>query len=203
MTDLPAGALRTRDAKVWKRDPYDYYREPDWCSERLFHVEPFRGGILDPAAGSGAILRSALAAGYRVEGSDLVIRNPALVGTERDWLEACSERFENIVSNPPFKLCDDRRAGTRPFVERCLERAERKVALLLPLSWLTGAERSHWLEQSPLRRVWILSPRPSMPPGHVIDAGEKPGNGKEDFAWYVWQIDFDGRPEISWLRRDA
>ncbi len=200
MTD---GALREKKATVWARDPHDYYREPDWCSERLFQVESFRGDILDPAAGSGAIVRSAIAAGHMAGGSDIVIRNPALVGAQRDWLEPCSLRWDNIVSNPPFGLCDDRKAGTRPFVQRCLERAERKVALLLPLSWLTGAERSCWLEQSPLRRVWILSPRPSMPPGRMVDSGQKPSNGTADFAWFVWQIDFDGRPEISWLRRNA
>lgn len=195
------GQLKARKSAVWKREPHDWYQEPSWCSARLFQVEPFRGGILDPAAGAGTIVKAALSAGHRAEGSDLVIRNPALV-TERDWLEACSERFENIVSNPPFKLCDDKRARTYPFVQRCLERAERKVALLLPLAWITGMERSRWFQQSPLRRIWVLSPRPSMPPGHILAAGKKPGNGKTDFAWYIWQIDYDGQPEIAWLRRD-
>lgn len=43
----------------------------------------------------------------------------------------------------------------------------------------------------------------AMPPGHVIDAGQKPGNGTTDYAWFIWQIDYDGKPEIGWLRRDA
>jgi len=196
------GALRKRDSQLWTREPHDWYQEPSWCSERLFQEEPFRGGILDPAAGAGTILRSAIAAGYHVEGSDLVIRNPALVHTERDWLEACSTRFDNIVSTPPFGICDDKRAGTFPFVQRCLERAERKVALLLPSKWIHGDERSRWLQTTPLRRVWFLTPRSSMPPGHVLAAGGKPGNGTADFAWYLWQIGYDGPAEIRWLRRE-
>lgn len=195
------GALRKRDSSIWAREIHDWYQEPAWCSARLFQVERFRGMILDPAAGAGTIVKTAIAAGYRAEGSDLVIRNPGLV-VERDWLEACSHRFDNIVSNPPFGLCTDRKAGTYPFVQRCLERAERKVALLLPVKWILGESRSQWLATTPLRRVLFLAPRPSMPPGHVLAAGERPGNGKEDFAWYIWQLDYDGRPELGWLRRN-
>jgi hypothetical protein len=33
--------------------------------------------------------------------------------------------------------------------------------------------------------------------------GPEPGNGTADFAWYVWQHDYDGPREICWLRRDA
>jgi len=198
---MDAGPLRKRDASIWKRDPHDYYREPSWCSARLFEVEQFRGRILDPAAGSGAIVRNAHAAGYVAEGSDLVVRNPALA-IERDWLEACSGRWESIVSNPPFALCDDKRAGTYPFVERCLERSTHKVALLLPSKWIQSDQRSRWLEKTGLRRVWFLTPRPSMPPGSMVDAGVKPGNGTADFAWYVWLHGYDGSPEVRWLRRD-
>jgi hypothetical protein len=131
-----------------------------------------------------------------------VIRSATLVEQEpRDWLMPSNRSWYNIVSNPPFGICGDRKLKTYPFVERCLERAERKVALLLPTKWILGDERSRWLEATPLRRVWFLTPRPSMPPGHVIAAGQKPGNGKEDFAWYVWQRDYDGPAEIRWLRR--
>ena len=107
----------------------------------------------------------------------------------------------NIVSNPPFGFCDDRKSRSHPFVERCLERAERKVALLLPANWVQGDMRSRWLERTPLRRVWFLSPRPSMPPGHVLASGAKPGNGTTDYAWFVWQMDYDGATEVRWLRR--
>ena len=198
------GAIRKRDSSLWKREANDWYQEPSWCSERLFQEEPFRGEIFDPAAGAGTIVRSAIAAGFLASGSDLVIRSATLVEQEpRDWLAPSNRSWQNIVSNPPFKLCDHKKTGTFPFVERCLERADRKVALLLPSKWIQGDDRSRWLERTPLRRVWFLTPRPSMPPGHVLAAGQKPGNGTADFAWYVWQRDYDGPAEIRWLRRDA
>lgn len=196
------GPLRKRESSLWARDPHDWYVEPLWCSERLFEVETFRGVICDPACGAGNIIASAMAAGFKhVFGFDVVQREEKFFPVIQDWLTYQGPRFDNIVSNPPFGLCDDRKAGTHPFVEKCLDHAERMVALLLPANWIQGDRRSRWLEQTPLRRVWFLSPRPSMPPGHVLEAGAKPGNGTTDYAWFVWQQDYDGAPEVRWLRR--
>jgi hypothetical protein len=41
-----------------------------------------------------------------------------------------------------------------------------------------------------------------MPPGYVIAAGEKPGGGKMDFCWLVFEQGFADEPELRWLRRD-
>jgi hypothetical protein len=41
-----------------------------------------------------------------------------------------------------------------------------------------------------------------MPPSHVIKAGEKPGGGKVDFAWLVFEHQFFGMPQMAWLHRD-
>ena len=196
------GPLRKRESSLWEREANDWYQEPRWCSERLFEEESFRGAVCDPAAGGGNIVLSAMDAGPQVFAMDIVMRNPAIGVITQDWLTYDGEPFDNIVSNPPFGLCDDRKAGTHPFVEKCLAKATRKVALLLPANWIQGDKRSRWLERTPLRRVWFISPRPSMPPGHVIAAGVKPGNGTTDYAWFVWQQDYDGPAEIRWLRKE-
>lgn len=197
------GPLRKRESSLWQREADDWYQEPRWCSQRLFEEEAFRGTVCDPACGGGNIVLSAGAAGLLTWGFDVVWRTDSLDVKIHDWLCYDGDPFDNIVSNPPFGLCDDRKAGTHPFVEKCLAKAERKVALLLPANWIQGDKRSRWLEQTPLRRVWFISPRPSMPPGQVIAAGGKPGNGTTDYAWFVWQADYDGPAECRWLRRDA
>lgn len=194
------GPLKKRESSLWTREENDWYREPRWCSDRLFQEEKFTGTILDPAAGGGHIVQSGLDAGLDISGSDLLIRSD-LITVQRDWLEPCSERWDNIISNPPFGLCDDRKTKTHPFVQRCLERANRKVCLLMPANWIQGDTRSRWIEKTPLRRVYFISPRPSMPPGQVLAAGGKAGNGTTDYGWYVWQHDYDGPAEIRWLRR--
>lgn len=197
------GPLRKRESNLWERERNDWYCEPSWCSERLFEAEQFRGEICDPACGGGNIIKSAMLAGLTAWAMDIVQRTDEISVRQQDWLAYDGREFDNIVSNPPFGLCDDRKSKSHPFVEKCLKKARRKVALLLPANWLQGAQRSAWLERQPLRRVYFLCPRPSMPPGHVVAAGVKPGNGTTDYAWLVFQHDYDGVPEIRWLRRSA
>lgn len=201
------GPLRKRESHLWTRDKADWYVEPDWCSARLFEQERFEGIVVDPACGGGNIVRSARGAGLLSIGSDIVRRSQYCTA-EADFLDPAWARIvgvagvENIVSNPPFGLCDDRRSKTHPFVERAIAVATRKVALLLPANWVQGAQRSKWLDQSPLRKVLFIVPRPSMPPGTALAAGMKPGNGTTDYAWFIWLRGYDGAPEIGWLRRD-
>jgi hypothetical protein len=86
------------------------------------------------------------------------------------------------------------------IMQHSLLLAERKVAIVFPVARLNAA---HWIKGTPLRRVWLMTPRPSMPPGHVIAAGHKPGGGKVDFCWLVWEHGCTGAPELHWLRRDV
>jgi hypothetical protein len=183
--------------KKWPRHPDDWYVEPHWVNERLFAVEQFEGRVWDPAAGLGRILQAAQAVGLPTVGTDIVARAADLYQTV-NFLDVPAEpdtTEPNIVCNPPFKLAER-------FVEHALQLVERKVAMLLPAVWVQGQTRSRWLKKSPLRRVWFLAPRPSMPPGPVIATGEKPGSGIQDFAWFVWLKGYDGHPEIRWLDRD-
>jgi hypothetical protein len=187
------GPLRKRESHLWQRDEHDWYIEPIWCSARLFEVEKFEGGIWDPACGSGRIPQAAIDAGLEAVGTDLIARWQRT--KVQDFLQAGTGAF-NIVSNPPFGIAE-------AFVVHALQLAERKVAMLLPANWVQGDKRSRWLEATPLRRVWFLAPRPSMPPGAALAAGQKPGNGTTDYAWFVWLRGYDGHPEVRWLRRDG
>jgi hypothetical protein len=184
-----------KDAGIWARQGEDWYVEPEWCSKRLFETERFDGGIYDPACGMGRIVNSAHDAGWIAFGNDIVSR-----GNYRaiDFLsnEGCECPTPNIVSNPPFDISEQ-------FVKKALLFADQKVVMLLPATWHCGDKRSRWLETTPLRKVLFLTPRPSMPPGHVILAGGKPGGGTKDFAWFIWEQGFEGCPELGWLRRDA
>lgn len=183
-----------RKSHIWDRHPQDWYVEPEWCSRRLFDAEPFEGEIYDPSCGLGRIVMSAEAAGYITYGSDLVARWGRCI-REIDFRSSLTPA-DNIVSNPPFGIAD-------AYARHALKLARRKVALLLPTKWMNSSKRGAWLETTPLERVWLLAPRPSMPPGPVIEAGIKPGNGTTDFAWFVWQHGHNGAPEIGFLRRDG
>lgn len=196
---MQIGQPREKRAQLWERHTDDWYVEPLWCSERLFHVEQFDGAIWDPACGGGNIVKSALASGYHVTATDKVKRwDGARV---LNFLEAELDvgAADNIVSNPPFKHAQE-------FVEVALAIACHKVAMLLPAAWVQGDKRSRWLESTPLETVYFIAPRPSMPPGEVIAAGQKPGNGTTDFAWFVWNLGpfplSPRRPLVKWLRKN-
>ena len=74
-----------------------------------------------------------------------------------------------------------------------------KAALIFPTARLNAA---HWLRELPLRRIWMMTPRPSMPPGHVILGGEKPKGDRRDYCWILLERGYAGRPETHWLHRD-
>ena len=183
----------------YERDPHDWYVENQWTSERLFAAWPFAGTIFDPACGSGRILRAARDAGYQTEGWDIVLRNPLLCDRLVDWFSPEANDVPpdcTLISNPPFSRAQE-------FTELALERVH-VACLLLPLQWMAGDRRTRWLAASPLARVWVLTPRPSMPPGQYVEAGGFVGGGKADYAFYHFDRERrHGAPELHWLRRDA
>ncbi|TAI61591.1 hypothetical protein [Bradyrhizobium sp. Leo170] len=181
---------RPLNAKIWSRADDEWYVEPVWCSERLFAEEQFEGSVYDPCCGTGRIVVSALKAGLKAYGSDLVYRG--WDSTPQDFL-IHRGLHDNIVCNSPF-------ANVQQFAQHALKLARRKVAMIFPVARLNAA---HWNQDTPLARIWLLTPRPSMPPGHVILAGEKPGGGKADFCWLVWSRDHVGPAELRWLHRDG
>jgi len=170
------GPLRKRDSHLWARDAHDFYCEPRWTADRLFQMQPFVGEVIDPACGTGRIVEAARRAHHCAEGWDILDRG--FPGTKvRDFLTVQTP-ICNFVCNPPFQIAEQ-------FVMRALALAHHNVAMLLPATWLLGDRRARWLETTPLVRVLFITPRPSMPPGAVIMAGQKPGNGTTDYAWVV------------------
>jgi hypothetical protein len=61
---------------------------------------------------------------------------------------------------------------------------------------------AHWLDDLPLKSVYLLTPRPSMPPGAWIAAGNKPGGGTQDFCWLIFSKRHRGESQLQWLYRD-
>ena len=199
------GAVRARHSHIFEPETHSHYVEPHWVSSRLFAVEDFgapRAQILDPCAGWGRVLQGARAAGYGVIGADIVDRRsdpdafadfPFVVC---DFLQRSPVRSAwSVVCNPPFD-------HVREFCERALDIAIHKVAVLMPLCRIVAA---HWLENLPLETVWVLTPRPSMPPASYIAAGKRPGGGRPDYCWLIFakQSPTGAQPKLRRLHRDG
>ena len=187
-------AQRVISSRVFARDENEWYVEPSWCSARLFQCEPFIGDIWDPCCGGGRIVHAARESGYRASGSDVADRGFGGVWVA-DFLQIEPlGNVNSIVCNPPFRLME-------AFARHAFSlRTTVKLAMIFPTARLHAA---HWIAALPLRRVWLMTPRPSMPPGTYIAAGGKVGGGKVDYCWLVFERGYDGHPEMRWLRRDG
>jgi hypothetical protein len=197
---------KSKHAHIFAKEPNGHYVEPAWCSTRLFAVERFGpdgATILDPACGFGTILRTAQDAGYQPIGADIVDRRRVDLNIKmvpffkHDFLNGelpIRSPIASIICNPPFDHVQE-------FCERALATAEYKVAMIFLLRRLPAAR---WLARMPLDAIYLLTPRPSMPPGALILAGEKPGNGSQDFCWLLFnKVETRGAPRLRWLTREA
>jgi hypothetical protein len=200
-----AGAAKPRRTHIFARDAYGHYVEPAWCSSRLFAAESFGAPgalVFDPACGWGRIPQAAKAAGYTPIGSDIVDRRAEPQAFTDFQFSACNFLVEppvrsawSVVCNPPFAHVDK-------FCERALDVAIFKVAMLMPLRRLPAA---HWLQRLPLETVYLLTPRPSMPPASCIAAGNKPGGDTKDYCWLIFnkRAAIGREPWQRWLHRDG
>jgi hypothetical protein len=191
---------RKRDSYIFEKAIDGWYVEPEWVSARLFEVETFAATVYDPACGGGNILRAASAAGHYVYGGDVVRRGRP----RREWnflrmnflsaerLSSPPRSDVSIVCNPPFDHVEE-------FCRRACAMVP-KVAMIMLTRRLNAA---HWLHDLPLQSVYLLTPRPSMPPGDWIAAGNKPGGGTQDFCWVCFSRGYTGAPELKWLHRDG
>lgn len=197
-------AIREKKANVWERDGLDWYVEPPFATEALLKVERFAGTIHDPCCGQGNIVSALRAAGYEATGSDVVRRagaeRPWFIG-ECDFLEVAAISQANIVMNPPFF----RAKGAEAFIRKALALATGKVCAFVDVKFLAGTGRANGLfAEHPPHRIWIITPRPSCPPGEYLLAGNKAEGGTADWCWLVWdQTAPKALTHLGWLRRAA
>jgi hypothetical protein len=131
------------------------------------------------------------AAGYEVISTDLVDRGYGEV--RHDFLMEWQPRAPNIVTNPPFKMCEE-------FVRKALSLTTGKVAILARLAWLEGKARRELFENTPLARVWIFAGRLNMTRGELLaDNAPTGGGGMLAFAWFVWDHSHEGPPTLGWV----
>ena len=164
----------------------DFYPTPAWATKALLDHESFKGTIWEPACGDGAMSKVLQAEGYVVHSTDLYDTGYGQPGV--DFLKA-RLRANNIVTNPPYHSAEG-------FLHKALRAAEHKVALLLRLAFLEGANRYKTVfSKCPPSRVWVFSQRVTFYPKDV----ERKGSGTTAYAWFVWDIGADPETELLWF----
>lgn len=167
-------------------DGPDYYPTPAWATHALANNEKFEGDIWESACGNGAMTDVLELYGNRIISSDLYDRGFGDVGI--DFLSS-GQRAANIITNPPFNSAEG-------FVRAGLERADQKLALLLRLAFLEGANRQRTIfSQCPPSRVWIFSERITFYPANAVQKG----SGTTAYAWFVWDKSAPSTTELRWF----
>ena len=160
----------------------DFYATPLNAIEDLIKYEKFEGKIWECACGKGAISEPLIKAGYNVYSSDLINNG---YGEVKDFLKT-NEKFDNIVTNPPFNLATE-------FTLHGLSSVNKKMALLCKLSFLEGKKRASVLfNQNKLKKVLVFSRR----------LGFKKGDAKGGlmaFGLFIYDVNYNGKPTIDWI----
>jgi hypothetical protein len=200
---LRAAPNASRGYKVgnYARAAHDWYVEPRWCVEQLADAVDFAGHtIWDPCAGGGTIPDTFAARDIRTLASDVVERRPNFLDGIHDATAECAPIWLrpgvrlSVVTNPPFKMAEQ-------ITRRMLALADHRVCVLQQLSFLASAARHRLFTEFPPSDVLILSRRPSMPPGAMIEEmGAKAfKGGTTDFCWIVWTKPHDRETRTRWL----
>lgn len=164
------------------RQPNDAYVTPSWCTDLACywlsrHITA-PTVVLDPCAGSGAILDCVRDKWPQCKTIGLDIA-PIRPGIEKcDALTVEWPEHDLIVMNPPYSKAEE-------FVVKALG-YPGPVAALLRLSFLASRKRGAFWRMHPDCTVLVLAKRPSFVGGQTDSC---------DYAWFVWDRDFGRRWE--------
>ena len=173
-----------------QREVKDFYPTPKYVIEALLDNETFEGMIWEPTVGKGNIVDTLKDYGYKnLFASD--IKDYGYTGTQIiDFLNPMAKNYPhapaNIITNPPYSL-------SKIFMEHGVGVVTGKIALLLPIRYLAGKNRYKFYKINPPKKVIII-------PNKIDFLGK--GNPVMEFAWYIWQKEYIGKPTITWADVD-
>ena len=169
-----------------QREKDDFYPTPIFATQSLLDREKFIGGVWECACGTGKMSEVIKENGYEVFSSDLVDRGYGETGL--DFLQS-NKKVDNIITNPPFKLGQD-------FTINGLKLVKNKLAIFNKLNFLEGIRRKEKIfNQNKLKNVYVFSKRVSF----VKEGQHKSAGGLIAFAWFVFDVNYNGKPTIDWI----
>lgn len=166
------------------RPDSDFYQTPYNLTRRLLKVEKMSGSILEPACGENAIVKVL---------EEFKYKNIASYDLESDGIDFLKEsrKFDNIITNPPYRLANK-------FLKKALALANKKVIMLMPLNYLHGKERFDKIfSLKKLETIYVFVRYPLL--SQTIRDDGRYGTGMMVYAWYVFNQNYNGYPEIRWL----
>lgn len=185
-------------SKFKKEQKGDFYQTPYLMTEELLKRIDLEGfSILDPACGKGAIIDQLKS---QVEAEDLFFTD--ITGVVDDYVHFGDLSFDFlsdlypttdvdwVITNPPFSLANE-------FIHKAKIIARKGVAMLLPLTYLTGQARFDSGLYNELKSVLVFTRQVMLDTEVREDGKYKAGNMY--IAWFIWEKGYTGSPEIEWI----
>ena len=186
---------RLRIPKKTLRELNNFYATHPSCTRDILREEIFCANIREPFCGVGTMSEVIKGAGYNVASYDIIDRGYGRVG---DFFVVSFEKGKfDIISNPPYN------ENLIEIVIRCIDICKNKVALLLPIRYLSGAERYNELYRKyPPSRVYVYMERICIAKNADFDTYNDAGANKEIYGWFVWEKGFNGTTELRWVHNE-
>lgn len=179
-----------KEQKVNVAQPNEYYATHPTVTLDLLREERFHHYVLEPACGGGFISQPLFDNGYDVLSTDLIDRGYGIGGI--DFLSTEFEKGKyDIVTNPPYSLFI-------PFLLKSIDICYNKVAMLLPVTFLSCKQRCKIYENYPPHTVYVYTDRICIAKNgefHKYDATINP----QMYAWFIWHKGFKGNATIKWI----
>lgn len=173
------------------RELHDFYATHPSATRDILRVETFVDDILEPFCGTGTMAEVIKQSGRNVLAYDLIDRGYGKVGNFYD-IDVEQGSFD-IITNPPYN------EDIPKLISRCIYLAKQKVAILMPIRYLSGKARfSDLYEHFPPSRVYVYQDRICIAKNADFDRYSDTSN-KEVYAWYIWEKGFNGKTELKWL----
>jgi len=192
-----AGAVGSR-----KRIENDYYATPPEATQVLLDSFDLTDceTFYEPACGEGHISQvlerwfNPITCNVKIYSSDLIDRGYGDTGL--DFLKSSNahNKVDCIITNPPFKLAQQ-------FIEKSLEESNKYVIMFAKIQLLEGIGRKKLFDKHPPKYIYVFTNRINpLRNGNPLDEKGKPWCSTMCFAWFVWEIGFQGEPMIRWLQ---
>jgi hypothetical protein len=164
---------KSKAKPVQKRRPLDDYETPPEPTHALRPFVDLRGALLEPAAGSGRMVRALKQCfpSLKIESSD--------IKRGKNFLKRTAPFKGHCFTNPPYG-----QGQAEAFARHALALASGKVGMLMQLDWLTGSRRAKGIYLAGLKPELII-----VIPWRIlfIDGDGKPIEGQFfNHCWVIW-----------------
>nr|DAS77023.1 MAG TPA: adenine-specific methyltransferase [Caudoviricetes sp.] len=169
-----------------EREKNDYYATDPKAIDFLLKRESFEN-VLEPACGEGHLSKRLILHGIKTTSYDLIDRG---FGEVKDFFEI-QEWKGDLITNPPYKIAQE-------FVTHALRITKngRKIAMFLKIQFLEGQARRKMFLKYPPKKIYVFSKRIVCAKNGDFESIK---SSAVAYAWFLWEKDFKGNPEIEWI----